>query len=273
MVIKLVKNEIKATAKSFLPVLIMTIIGAVLSVIIGFQMKDVASGLELTTFGSIFLGVSMLVIYAMIIASVVLTYKAIIDMLYKGIYKKSAYRLFTYPASSTEIFIAKTITASFWSLVSFAGIFAIYFGAISIFFIDASMWRQITQIFSFLFGAIFEGNATFASFLIVVGQFTQTILWVTVLLFAGSIANSSRFRNNRGLLTFVLFIGIYFLISILSNLMLPGSGFDIISIENGTGGGISNSYQVISLIKDVIFIIISGVGTIWFWNNKLEILN
>ncbi|WZU01481.1 hypothetical protein MGH68_19045 [Erysipelothrix sp. D19-032] len=89
---------------------IMTIIGAVLSVIIGFQMKDVASGLELTTFGSIFLGVSMLVIYAMIIASVVLTYKAIIDMLYKGIYKKSAYRLFTYPASSTEIFIAKTIT-------------------------------------------------------------------------------------------------------------------------------------------------------------------
>ncbi|WZU01479.1 hypothetical protein MGH68_19035 [Erysipelothrix sp. D19-032] len=66
------------------------------------------------------------------------------------------------------------------------------------------------------------------------------------------------------MLTFVLFIGIYFLISILSNLMLPGSGFDIISIENGTGGGISNSYQVISLIKDVIFIIISGVGTIWF---------
>ena len=278
MVLKLVKNEFKDSRRKFMPIIGLIVLSAVM---LGITVKtNVQEMIDVIIF---------LVVFGLGIGSAVLSIMAFIDLLYTSLYNKNGYRLFTYPVETWEIIVAKVIVFILWYLI--IGIVTITSMLVLgfIVFSGTDAMSYMGNLLNYIHSQIeLRAYLTFIFY-----QLSSLIYGATFFLFIGSITNSSYIQNHRKLATFILYV---VLLSISSNVfahvmgsvggldlnMNPGflSG-SLPQLEMNLGWEqiftISTNLQQLQrlLLAALMTLAASGLltlGTLWFWNNKLEIV-
>ncbi len=266
MVGKLIKHDIIDSRKAHLPVFGMILAGTILAISSLYMAKDPNNWLSFISSLVNFL------IFGLIVAIMVMSFKASIYVLYTSIYKENAYRLFTLPVKTWQILLSKIVTALVWSfLVGLATLISVaLIGGIAaedIFIIFRGIGEVIPQIFNYITPSLI--------FAFVTDMGLKMLVSTMIILFAGSVGNSSLISKNRGIITFVIVLltsSVYGRIS-----ALFGADFASVVSRYNLSAVISGSIRINFtefmwvFAFDAIVIAFLVIGTLWFWNNKLEI--
>lgn len=286
MVGKLIKNEFLDSRKSFQPVLLMIVsLTTILTIVTNTRLENSAAAFVIP--------ILILIMIGLFIAVMVMWVMAFIDLLYKSIYNKNGYRLFTMPVKTWEIAVAKTVVYFIWMLI--VGI--VTFLAMIIFLAISFRDLEILKVYQSLIGYILS-NFNFAEIgVMILSLISNNLITIMVILFVGSFANSHFIQNRRGLIAFVGYLVITAIISrftvafvaevslfdfIINDQLIMNPGM-IDSINPLTQGWstifeLSTNaigFQTVAKVT-LIEMLMSGllmIGTIWMWDNKLEILN
>lgn len=275
MVIKLVKNEIKETFRTFLPVFILSIIGSILTFFVTLRIKNTSSTIiaEDSQLASVLLGMAMFAIMILVIATVVLTTIQLVKVAYVSLYKTNGYRVFTYPVSSVQLYSSKVLTMVFWGLVSSIVMLICYLLPLYVVFNDFFLIEELAIVWGMIKTLLLgDSDQIISTILLVISQVSTTILQISILMFAGSLANSSYVRKNRGFMAFLFFLGIYMIFTFVNGMIVPPSPtFE--EVIYGNSGILKPTSILLSVLTDTLFFVCCSAGTIWVWNNKLEVLN
>ncbi|HLV50165.1 MAG TPA: hypothetical protein VKY25_04470, partial [Erysipelothrix sp.] len=235
----------------------------------------------------------ILIMIGLFIAVLVMWVMAFIDLLYKSIYNKNGYRLFTMPVKTWEIVVAKTVVFFMWMFIIGVVTFIAMMIFLAISFRDLEIFRVYQSLISYILS-----NFSLAEIGIMVLSFiSNNLITITVILFIGSVANSHFIQNRRAL---VAFVGYLILTAIISRftvsfvsevslfdfvindqlIMNPGMIDSINPLTQGWSTLFELSantigFQTVAKVT-LIELLMSGLlmfGTVWMWDNKLEILN
>lgn len=280
MVGKLIKHEFLESKRKFIPV-IGTITAA--TVILMLMVKG--------GFGSEFLIFTVsFILFGLFVASVVMTIMAFIHLLYTSVYNKRGYQLFTLPVKTWEIIVAKLAVTFVWTiimlLVSGLALFLIFLVAFS----GEEIWPYISGVFNYIFTSI-ELRYYAVSLL---SQISGIIFTFSIFMFVGSVVHSKYIQNRRGL---IMFIGYLVITAIINNVlslfisnalpidfvvnpevMMNPTMFDPLVAGWDAYFSLTTNIQVLqSFVWLAVLKGLIGVGfifgTIWFWDNKLEIID
>ena len=286
MVGKLIKHEFLDSRKSFMPV-IGLIFGSTL--VLTIFVKTSLQNNSMAFVNSILL----LIFFGMSVAIAVMSLMAMIDLLYKSIYNKNGYRLFTLPVKSWEIVVAKIIVTFIWGII----IGLITFFAFTIFLGIVTKGTDTVKLIGSLISYVFSELELRFIAASLISFFSSNIITITILLFVGSMMNSAYVQNRRGLKTFILYLVITSIVTrITAGFTLNQNTLDVIFQETVIiNPGILEGFDPLvdgwhhlftintwvdgmQVMLKVAFLelIISGLfvfGTIWFWDNKLEVID
>ena len=268
MVGKLIKYDLKDTSKAYLPVIGMILIGTVLAL----TSLSFAQGQSQLAF--IFSTIMNFVIFGLVVGVVVMSVRATIYVLYGSIYTKNAYRLFTLPVKTWQIIVSKIMTSIIWSIVisilTFLSI-GIIVGYVSedFFIIFKGFGELMTQLSTMITPSL--------AMVFIIDSVLTSILGSMIILFAGSLSNSSLIRKNRGILTFVI---VLITLSIYGQ-VASSFGADTMSVFARYNlnaflvGNLNIQFMEFFWVFAFMGILIAGFtfATLWLWENKLEILN
>lgn len=266
MVINLVKRELRLSFRSYAIVLACIVLGAIL---IPLQIRFLTSTIVNMIFGTLM----SVLFFGLIIMSI----RASIYIYYTNIYNESGYELFTFPIKLWQIIVSKLITIFIWGVivsvvaaVSFVLMIAMIEGDMSI------IWEAISTTFNSIVKYLNVGDA-----LAMIAFTASYSIEISCLIFlAGAIANSSFITKRRTMWAVILFFVISGLVNATFRQFGISSGqFNFFSLVF-TGPGDTDFVIALErgnlLILSLISFITSGVyiaGTLWFWDNKLEIMN
>ncbi len=267
MVIKLIKREFAESKKAFIPVLGAILVGSLLFAV---QIKLVEnSGNNAFSLVTNFVGI---ILFTLFISVIVLSIRASLTILYSSMYGEGGYELFTLPVKGWQIIVAKVITLSFWSILStVVGVI----GGLMITLILTGSFDLIIEAlgqFSYVFRDLFKNQY---AFIMLLSSFIASIKGLALIFLAGAIANSSLISKRRSLMTFVIIILVNFVIANVMSLI----GVNDVSMlsfyfeSNMMNFDMDTTRVLILTFVDLLWVGIFTVGTIWFWDNKLEILN
>lgn len=286
MVGKLIKNEFLDSRRSFQTVLVMIVsLTTILTIVVNTRFENSAVAFVIP--------ILILIIVGLFIAVLVMWVMAFIDLLYKSIYNKNGYRLFTMPVKTWEIVVAKTVVFFIWMFIIAVVTFLAMMIFLAISFRDLEIFRVYQSLISYILS-----NFSLAEIGIMVLSFiSSNLITITVILFIGSVANSHFIQNRRAL---VAFVGYLILTAIISRftvsfvsevslfdfvindqlIMNPGMIDSINPLTQGWSTLFELSantigFQTVAKVT-LIELLMSGLlmfGTVWMWDNKLEILN
>lgn len=286
MVGKLIKNEFLDSRRSFQTVLVMIVsLTTILTIVVNTRFENSAVAFVIP--------ILILIMVGLFIAVMVMWVMAFIDLLYKSIYNKNGYRLFTMPVKTWEIVVAKTVVFFIWMFIIAVVTFLAMMIFLAISFRDLEVFKVYQSLITYIFS-----NFSFAEIGIMVLSFiSSNLITITVILFIGSVANSHFIQNRRAL---VAFVGYLILTAIISRftvsfvsevslfdfvindqlIMNPGMMDSINPLTQGWSTLFELSantigFQTVAKVT-LIELLMSGLlmfGTVWMWDNKLEILN
>lgn len=283
MVIKLIKNNFEDSFRMYLPALILIGVFILLGAIgitqaaVSINNAYYGSGFN---YGSIFtLMFLVLVGWALAIVLIVSSVRVV----YSSIYKRNAYRLFTFPVKMWEIFVSKLAIVVFWNIV--CGLLVIL-GLILIVGIGGLVNSEINTAMGYVYANIGEVlkvlgmNNVFNIILLIIESFFSSLRFVSIVLLAGAIAHTSSVTKHRSLITFALWAGITMVLSVISA-NLPAS-FTISDIFYGTSiySTIDSSifeFSSVNLLISVGYqiLVVAGCmfGTVYLWEHKLQVIS
>lgn len=258
MVIKFFKQDIKDSARVFIPII--GVIAALFGILMFLPyIFNVNSGL-LVFFGSL-LSFLVSVLY---ISLIVLSVRGSIYVTYTSLYKEQAFRSFTTPITSMQLIIVKLLTLFFWgAAIMLSVIVLMLFSQLFVMNPIAIGIREFMQSFGEfwnLFIKIGAGNILVLTVLIIVSNINQFLL----MMLSGAFANTSWFTKNRGLVAFAAWV----VLGMVQMTVL--SQFNIQIMENSLLTDFS-PFWIMNCIL-LIFSIISAWLITWLWDKKLEIL-
>ncbi len=118
MLAKLMKYEIKATARLFVPLYLTLLFFALFNRILNpFEMLDSAESFNLQVLFSL---LSITAYFMLIIGTMVMTLVIMIQRFYKNLLGDEGYLMFTLPVEPWKHIISKFLVAMFWTVLSFA---------------------------------------------------------------------------------------------------------------------------------------------------------
>lgn len=272
MVLKLIKNDIKESKDKFLPVvMVIPVMAVLLNISIAFE----------NSVNTIIL-ILVPVVFALIVASVVLSVMAFIDLLYTSLYDRKAYKTFTLPVKTWEIYASRIVTYWFWQIIILLVIMVTVFVTVLINTSFYSVQQSLDLIFSVL------SQIDFVTVLVGIFHFfTDNIMTLTVFLFAGSVINSSYVQNHRKIKMFILYLILMVTISnvfgrfivnqdnLLSFNVALESLDHLENLKNVITVSVNPNGQKAYLLMGALYSIISAIlfiATTWFWDNKLEVI-
>jgi hypothetical protein len=114
---KLLKHEIKATARLFLPMYLVILIFAIINKILNpSYVLETSANLNLQTTISI---ISTIIYFALIVGIVIMTLVIMVQRFYKNLLGDEGYLMFTLPVKTWNHIITKLLTAMLWTILSF----------------------------------------------------------------------------------------------------------------------------------------------------------
>lgn len=200
MLAKLLKYEIKATARKFLPLYCaITIVSIFINLGINFP------NLSLLSRFSIFL------LTVLFISLIVITLMTIIQRFKNNLLSDEGYLMFTLPVSTEKLILSKLITAVLWgfaSLIIAALSFLIIVFNRNIF----SVINELLMRFSYYIGLI-EARHVWLFALFILCAIFQFVYFILLVYGSLSVAQMAIFHKRRGLVSFTAFILSSFVIS------------------------------------------------------------
>jgi hypothetical protein len=116
MLSKLLKYEIKATARLFLPLYLTIVIFAAINLLF---LDMPTAGDKAFSFYGLIIGISMFVYVTLMIGLVVMTLFVLIQRFYKSLLGDEGYLMFTLPVQSWSHILSKLIVSMLWTIASF----------------------------------------------------------------------------------------------------------------------------------------------------------
>ncbi|CAM3619427.1 hypothetical protein ERUR111494_03410 [Erysipelothrix urinaevulpis] len=266
MVGKLIKHDLIDSSRAYLPVFGLILLGTLISISLMIISQDPNSVLSLIT------SLLSIVLFGLMVAVTVMSIKASIYVLYTSLYKEKAYRLFTLPVKTWQILVSKIITSIIWNVLVSIGVL------ISMLIIVTSTGFNFFEILAGLGEGlkIFFENVQpgiYISFFFNV--ILDALMGSMVILFAGSLANSSFIRKNRGIVTFAIVLITMMVIGQLSGIF-EANFFSVLSrfsyqgmLDGTTRIHIFDFFWV--FMYQILLISAFVFGTLWLWENKLEV--
>lgn len=210
MLSKLLKYEIKATARLFLPLYLTVVIFAVINL---FFLTAPNAGGHSFSFYNLAMGISMFVFVTLMVGLVVMTLFVLIQRFYKNLLGDEGYLMFTLPVKSWSHILCKLITAMLWTMAS--GLVA--FGAILLVSSDEiNIGEFFSRIFAVISGTIQEFGVYFYLFTLEGIILGLLIIASTILAVFAAIALGQLFNKHKLLASF----GMYIALQIASQIVL-----------------------------------------------------
>lgn len=222
---KLLKYEMKATSRVFLPMYITLLVVALInSFFINTSMFQI-QGLLMMIFGSL------------LIAMFVVTFVVLLQRFSKNLLGDEGYLIFTLPVNSSSIILSKYLIALLWTILS--GIVAILaFFLITIIPILGDINLDISYIFQSIgefFNIIFTQSYWKYIFNIILLLFFSYSVFILTVYLSISMGQLPVFNKHRTLSSFISFIGLNIIFSFVKNLL--GS----LLLSNGKNGMMENT--------------------------------
>jgi hypothetical protein len=255
MFVKLMKQDVRATARLMLPVYLAALILAVF-VRIATSLPD---SVQSTTFGSLFTGVTMALYSAASLAVVVMSFILMIWRFRKNYMTDEGYLMFTLPATTGELIWSKLIVALVWSVVTFLAVAAALALAVTVIpDLDLSGLREMLRA---LLSPLSTGDlVAYAAEGVVTALFNALR---TLLMFYAAIALGHSFANHKIFLSVVFYLAFSVALQTLASF---GGIYGIIAAgENGFFSGdplvwghrLSLSAVFATLIIAVVFYVVT----------------
>ena len=210
MLSKLLKYEIKATARLFLPLYLTIVIFAVINL---FFLATPNPGAKSFSFYNLAMAISMTVYVTLMIGLVVMTLFVLVQRFYKNLLGDEGYLMFTLPVKSRSHILCKLITAVLWTIasgfVAFCSILVIFSNKISI----AQIFGQLSMAFGQLTQEFGAYSYLFTFEVMVVGLLT---IASTILTIYAAIALGQLFNKHKLLASF----GMYIALQIVSQIIM-----------------------------------------------------
>ncbi len=286
MVGKLIKNEFLDSRKSFLPVVLMIV--SVTTILLLVTNSHFQGG------GAVFLvSILMLVLFGLFVAIFVMWVMAFINLLYKSVYNKNGYRLFTMPVKTWEIVVAKTAVYFLWLLI----IGVVTFISVNVFLLITFSNTDFMEIYSSLVGYIFSNISLPQIILMVLSFISNNLVTIATILVVGAIANSAWIQNQRSIKAFLMYVVLTAVISRVTAQFLSSAPIFNLNINDAilldptildsfnpmidswsTIFSLATNVDAMQTVAKVVLLefLMSGLlvyGTLWVWDHKLEILN
>lgn len=286
MVGKLIKNEFLDSRKSFLPVVLMIV--SVTTILLLVTNSHFQGG------GAVFLvSILMLVLFGLFVAIFVMWVMAFINLLYKSVYNKNGYRLFTMPVKTWEIVVAKTAVYFLWLLI----IGVVTFISVNVFLLITFSNTDFMEIYSSLVGYIFSNISLPQIILMVLSFISNNLVTIATILVVGAIANSAWIQNQRSIKAFLMYVVLTAVISRVTAQFLSSAPIFNLNINDvilsdptildsfnpmidswSTIFSLATNVDAMQTVAKVVLLefLMSGLlvyGTLWVWDHKLEILN
>lgn len=260
MVIQLVKRELRDSSRSFVPVLISIILG---SVLLPLQLRILSSSFLSAIINFVFVILMFTIIY--------LSIKASFYILYTNLYNRSGYELFTLPVKLWEIIASKLITLWIWGvLISIVSVVAFFMFAVLL----SGEFQLILQVLLEGVRDVLPYLWTGDAWLVILNMSVSSIQFSILVFFAGAIANSSFFTRNRAWWAFLFVFLISWLVGIFSGAIgLEAGGLNFLMADTGISVDIDQAQIWFTTLFNITLCGLYFFGALWFWDNKLEVMN
>lgn len=263
---KLLKYELKATSRVFIPLYIAIL---VVSIVNGLSLN-----LEILNIQ----GLATIVLMCLFISLFVITIVVTIQRFNKNLLKDEGYLMFTLPVSSKHLVLSKYLTSLIWTFLSFVVAFLSF---TIIFMIPTYKYFDFSYFineFNLLFSNISNilGTTILSEFfkivLLIIISYTIFIFNVYLSLSIGQLPIFNRFRNVS---SFIGFLVINLLISYVQNIVdnafvnieaIDNVNYSIDSISSIVSKGLN-----VAIIINIIIILVLFFATSYILNKKLNL--
>lgn len=273
MVINLIKKDLKDSAKYFIPIILLSLSLTVLSIFPDLLHSYIERrGLRYDHFESV-TEIIWILVMVLRFALIGLSAFAVLKVLYQNIYNERGYELFTLPVNSWEILVSKLVSTIIWLAVV---LISYYFAFNNLFFYSLDFnWVNLVEPIKEIFSSFYELTlftlVSFNTFLFGLG------ICLTIM-FAGAFVYSKYVQKYRSFIVAVI-VAFVFIIVLQSELLIIDNL--LVQINWSEAINYPSYYHLLSYFPDckivyltgirLVFDIVLALGTLWLWNNKLQI--
>lgn len=257
MLIKLIKHELKSSYRNYLP-----IFSAVLLATLLMWTQSYAE-----TMDAFFLLISltMFLIFTLYILVFVNIFKSLGDR----IFGKPGYLLFTIPAKTHQIIISRVVANFIWiilaTIVAYLPFIVMVDVITNIIAVDPALQVNVVDLLLQLLGVDVNSGALDIT-LSILGRIFDFVLIIGVTLFSYAFVNSNYKGERQKLIIFLMFIGVYFIFSTITNTSLFISTREA---TNSLGEVYEELYRTtLQMGLLVVFKIAVSLG-LFIWSNNL----
>lgn len=261
---KLMKYELRATARVFLPMYAAILMVSILSSIsVSFQFEKTAVTV-------------MAVLFGLFVALVVLTISLTFSRFYKNLLGDEGYLMNTLPVQVDSIILSKFFTMVMWlvgsTVTAMVSAFIMLIPAVGAgemfsqmgrFF--SEMWRQFAQV-------NVRGGVGLLIILLVLSMFMSVALQIFQAYFAMSISQLQPFSGHRIPAAIICYVGLNWIISIVVGLsIMPDTSFNFGNSHQMLVPGNINISLFLALLVNVAICSAFYFGTRYVLNNKMNL--
>lgn len=275
MLKKLIKKDFRATARTFLPMILGFVVVSILAKILfeaGFMSSVNNNFISDTNEFMVISSVIFIALYIIyVIAFFILTYVFIVNDFYKTMVSDQAYLTHTLPVKTSALINSKLIIAIFWQCVVYLLVFLSF-----LLFLMGHMpqipWQELAADFYGTLGMEPGQYTTFMIVCMVIGAFSSPLM-----LYA-SVAIGHLFGKHKVLGAILSYIGIYTVMQIICTIAMVAFGYSFTAALNANT--ISNqtfystffdSYMWFAIIFSTVTSIIFYIITNYVMSKKLNL--
>ncbi len=225
---KLIKHELRATARTMLPLFAVL---SVLSVIAGFSMRQIEFRQDMPAFVEMVLLILFVAFFCAMVATIVMAYVVMISRFYKNLLGDEGYIMLTLPVSAHSHVWAKLIVSAIWFAAT-AAVIGLLLGLFT-FLVSGSDVHQIIEAMPSAkeFFAMFMGQSGYSAFSFVLFVVEAVLVAIVGMLhiclrFYSAMAVGHSFSDRKLLHSVLAFVAISFVMSIIEAVVGIAMGLD-----------------------------------------------
>lgn len=278
MLKKLLKYELRATARVMLPVYLAMLVMTVIAKFFFWMVNYSTNTMQLNSWVTAGMGISMGLYVMVITAAVVMTFVVIVQRFYKNLFTDEGYLMNTLPVTNHQHILSKLLIASFWSII--CGI-VITLSIIILVTNDVNLFDffgAIGDVFSQL-----SASETFHVWIIFIEIILSLLLSFvsSVLMIYVSIALGQLFNDHKILASFGIYIAITVGLQIIGVILMlivttiyTSSGFDLNAWMTASDINAMITIHGFMWLMIIANAVLGGVFygvTAWIMKNKLNL--
>lgn len=205
---KLLKNEIKATARLFLPIYLAVLLFGFINRFI--NPFDVANASNSFTLQTVLRTFSMLLYIGLIIGVLVMTFVIMIQRFYKNLLGDEGYLMFTLPVKTWQHIVSKLLVSMLWFTLSFL----IVMSSVLIIANVPNLFGEVAKIIDSIRSYLGVGG------LALIPLYPIVAMFYAIVTIYDSMAIGHLFSKHRVLASFGAYIGLYIISQIASSVLM-----------------------------------------------------